>query len=76
MIGAESFRSEADAGIYTRTWLRVNEALKGTFPTTITVVHRGGRVGEVGEVASDAPTLRVGRAGKAARRRRAAWARR
>lgn len=60
VLGAESFRSEANGGIHTRTWLRVNEALKGTFPATITVVHRGGRVGEAGEVSSDAPKLRVG----------------
>ncbi len=60
VLGAESFRSEADGGIYTRTWLRVNEAFKGKFPATITVVHRGGRVGEEGEVSSDAPKLNVG----------------
>lgn len=60
VLGAESFRSETDGGIHTRTWLRVNEAFKGTFPATITVVHRGGRVGEAGEVSSDAPKLRVG----------------
>lgn len=60
VLGAESFRSEADGGIYTRTWLRVNEAFKGKFPATITVIHRGGRVGEEGEVSSDAPKLNVG----------------
>lgn len=59
VLGAESFRG-ADGGIYTRTWLHVNEALKGKFPATITVVHRGGRVGEEGEVSSDAPKLKVG----------------
>ncbi|MEN9575048.1 MAG: hypothetical protein RL514_2903 [Verrucomicrobiota bacterium] len=60
VLGAESFRSETDGGIYTRTWLRVNEAFKGKFPATITVVHRGGRMGEAGEVSSDAPSLKVG----------------
>ncbi len=60
VLGAESFRSAADGGIYTRTWLRVNEAFKGRFPATITVIHRGGRVGESGEVSSDAPKLSVG----------------
>ncbi len=59
VLGAESFRG-ADGGIRTRTWLRVNEALKGTFPATITVVHRGGRVGEEAELPSDAPWLRAG----------------
>ena len=59
VLGAESFVG-ADGGIHTRTWLRVNEALKGKFPATITVVHRGGRVGEAGEVSSDAPNLRAG----------------
>lgn len=60
VLGAESFRSEADGGIYTRTWLRVNEAFKGKFPATITVIHRGGRVGDEGEVSSDAPKLKAG----------------
>lgn len=60
VLGSESFRSSTDGGIYTRTWLRVNEAFKGKFPTTITVVHRGGRVGEEGEISSDAPKLKVG----------------
>jgi hypothetical protein len=59
VLGAECFRG-ADGGIYTRTWLRVNEAFKGTFPATITVLHRGGRVGEEGEVSSDAPNLKPG----------------
>lgn len=59
VLGSESFRG-ADGGIYTRTWLRVNEALKGKFPATITVIHRGGRVGEEGEVSSDAPKLKAG----------------
>ncbi|KAF0170223.1 MAG: hypothetical protein FD161_4738 [Limisphaerales bacterium] len=60
VLGAESFRSEADGRIHTRTWLRVNEAFKGKFPATITVIHRGGRVGEEGEVSSDAPRLNAG----------------
>lgn len=60
VLGSESFRSAADGGIYTRTWLRVNEAFKGKFPATITVVHRGGRVGEEGEISSDAPKLKAG----------------
>lgn len=60
VLGSESFRHATDGGIYTRTWLRVNEAFKGKFPTTITVVHRGGRIGEEGEISSDAPKLKVG----------------
>lgn len=60
VLGSESFRNAADGGIYTRTWLRVNEAFKGRFPATITVVHRGGRVSEEGEVSSDAPKLKAG----------------
>lgn len=59
VLGAECFRG-ADGGIYTRTWLRVNEAFKGKFPATITVVHRGGSVGDQGEVSSDAPNLKPG----------------
>ena len=60
VLGSESYRSAADGGIFTRTWLRVNEALKGQLPATLTVVHRGGRLAEAGEVSSDAPNLRVG----------------
>ena len=36
VLGEESFRNETDNGIYTRTWLRVNEAFKGKLPATIT----------------------------------------
>lgn len=60
VLGAESFRSETDGRIHTRTWLRVNDAFRGKFPATITVIHRGGRVGEEGEVSSDAPRLNAG----------------
>lgn len=60
VLGSESFRSQADGGIYTRTWLQVNESLKGRFPATLAVAHRGGRVGGEGEVSSDAPRLRTG----------------
>lgn len=60
VLGAESFRSETDGGIHTRTWLRVNESLKGRLPATIVVTHRGGRLSDAGEVASDTPKLLVG----------------
>ena len=60
VLGAESFRSAADGGIYTRTWLRVNETFKGRFEQNRNKGRRGGRIGEAGEVSSDAPTLRVG----------------
>ena len=59
VLGAECFRGE-NGGVYTRTWLRVNEAFKGVFPPIITVVHRGGQFGEEGEVSSDTPRLEVG----------------
>jgi hypothetical protein len=59
VLGAESFRS-VEGGLRTRTFLRVDAALKGTFPGTIAVVHRGGRLTDQGEVASDAPKLAVG----------------
>lgn len=60
VLGAESFRSETDGSIHTRTWLRVNESLKGKLPANLAVVHRGGRLVDAGEVSSDAPSLRVG----------------
>ena len=60
-LGSESFRSATDGRIYTQTWLRVNEALKGRFPATITVVHCGGHVAGEGESSSDAPGLITGK---------------
>src|SRR5437870_5166543 len=44
VVGIVSFK-EANGLIYTRTSLRVDEALKGKFPDIVEIVHRGGRVG-------------------------------
>ncbi len=49
------FRNPDDGGIYTRTLLRVDEALKGRFPEHLQVIHRGGQWGEEGEVDGFAP---------------------
>src|SRR5581483_8926722 len=43
VVGMSSFK-DADGLIYTRTSLRVDEALKGKFPAVVLTVHRGGTV--------------------------------
>ncbi len=46
--------------IYTRTSLRVDEPLKGTFPPVVAVVHRGGQVGNEDEFSGFAPRFQSG----------------
>jgi hypothetical protein len=48
VVGQECFR-EADGLIYTRTSLRVLEAIKGTLPAIVATVHRGGAVDDARE---------------------------
>ncbi|MFO1487256.1 MAG: matrixin family metalloprotease [Verrucomicrobiota bacterium] len=48
VVGASSTRSD-DGLIYTATSLRVEEGLRGVFPSIVKVVHRGGRVGNQDE---------------------------
>lgn len=54
-----SFRG-ADGRIRTQTAIRVDETLKGQFPSTVYVIHRGGSLDGVGETHSDSPTLIAG----------------
>ena len=60
VVGEESFVAARDGGIYTRTFLRVDEVLKGRFPAVVAVVHAGGRVGSRVENFSDNPRLQLG----------------
>lgn len=48
---------QADGLIYTRTSLRVNEALKGRFPAIVMVAHRGGRVGDEDDFFGGSPVF-------------------
>jgi hypothetical protein len=48
---------DANGLIYTRTSLRVEETFKGTFPSTVEVVHRGGVVGRDEEYFGLSPKL-------------------
>lgn len=48
VVGATTARGN-DGLIYTRTALRVTEALKGKFPSVVVVEHRGGQVGNEDE---------------------------
>ena len=59
VLQMNSFRG-ADGGIYTRTILRVDEALKGKFPAAVQLVHRGGIVDEEGEWDGFAPRFNAG----------------
>ena len=54
-----SYRDPADGGIYTRTLLRVDESLKGTFPQNIKLVHRGGVFDGEAEINGFAPRFNV-----------------
>jgi hypothetical protein len=53
--GSNCFRDARDGQIYTRTSLRVLEPMKGTFPSIVTVVHRGGAIGEERDFAGNSP---------------------
>ena len=59
VLDSRSYR-DATGRIQTQTAIRVDETLKGTFPDTVYVVHRGGILNGVGETHSDAPTLNEG----------------
>jgi hypothetical protein len=49
VVSLESFRTE-QGGIATRAAIRVDEALKGTFPPVVEVRYRGGTVGHTTQV--------------------------
>jgi len=57
VVGVECFRDANDGQIYTRTSLRVDEPLKGTFPAIVAVVHRGGALGMEREFFGNSPRL-------------------
>ncbi len=56
VVGITTARG-VDGLIYTRTSLRVNEALKGSFPSVVAVEHRGGQVGSDEELFGLSPKL-------------------
>lgn len=56
VVGSTTARG-TDGLIYTRTSLRVDEALKGKFPTIVAVEHRGGQVGKEEEFFGLSPKL-------------------
>ena len=58
VVGSTTARG-ADGLIYTRTSLRVDEALKGKFPSIVAVEHRGGQVGKEEEFFGLSPKLRA-----------------
>lgn len=58
--GWKCYRNPADGAIYTRTVLRLDEALKGKFPASFAVNHRGGIVGGEAEMISSRPRFLVG----------------
>lgn len=58
--GWKCYRNPADGGIYTRTVLRLDEALKGKFSASFAVHHRGGIVGGEAEIISSRPRFLVG----------------
>jgi hypothetical protein len=60
VVGSECLKSSLDGRIYTRTHLRVDEVLKGKFPTVVTLVHRGGLMGREGEDDGSSPRFNLG----------------
>jgi hypothetical protein len=52
VLAVESERTSG-GGVFTRAKIRVDEALKGTFPPVVEVRHRGGTIGPVTEVSGD-----------------------
>jgi hypothetical protein len=56
VVGITTARG-VDGLIYTRTSLRVDEALKGKFPSVVAVEHRGGQVGSDEELFGLSPKL-------------------
>ena len=59
VLSISTFR-DTNGTIYTRTTLRVDEPLKGTFPAAVVVVHRGGRVGDEDELYGLSPHFKNG----------------
>lgn len=55
VVGRTAFRNPSNGRIYTRTAIKVDEALSGIFPPQIAVTHRGGVLGGAGLVDSSAP---------------------
>ncbi|HWY74686.1 MAG TPA: matrixin family metalloprotease [Verrucomicrobiae bacterium] len=60
VVGMQSYRDATDGHIYTRTSVRVEEVFKGTLPSIVNLVHRGGVVDNRGEMDGFAPNFRIG----------------
>lgn len=59
-VTAMSCFKDTNGLIHTRTSLRVDEPLKGTFPAVVQLVHRGGQVGNEDEFSGFAPPFQLG----------------
>src|ERR1051325_5052109 len=59
VVGSKCFKDAAGL-IYTRTSLRVDEGLKGKFPSVLAVVHRGGQVGNEDDFCGLSPRFQSG----------------
>ncbi len=59
-VVAMSCFKETNGLIYTRTSLRVDEPLKGKFPSSVLLVHRGGQVEGEEEFSGFSPRFRAG----------------
>lgn len=55
VINLQPFADPNTGLIYTRTFLRVDEAFKGTLPNVVQVAHRGGRIGNRDDFAGESP---------------------
>lgn len=60
VVQVRSFRDEREGSLKTESWVKIEEALKGTFPAVLRLVHDGGAVAEEGALDGFAPRLQPG----------------
>ena len=60
VVQLRSFRDQRDNAIKTESLIQIDEALKGTLPSVLRLVHDGGTVGDTGVLDGLSPRLRLG----------------
>ncbi len=60
VVRVRSFRDARDGSIKTESWVKIDEALKGSFPAVLRLVHDGGAVAEEGALDGFSPRLQAG----------------
>jgi len=60
VVRVSSFRDGRDGSIKTESWVKIDEALSGSFPPVVRLVHDGGSVAEEGALDGFSPQLQTG----------------